>query len=100
MKITIDCGEAPPPPRPRRVSLAEKVQVSMAQFAIKFGLPAPGASDVAQREVTVTVNGGDPPLVRSYPEATDITDEWIFNASDQVSVSLVDIDLHSNRSQP
>src|SRR5262245_29555812 len=100
MIITINCGEPPPPPRPRRVFLAEKVQLNMAQFAIKFGLPAPGASDVAQREVTCTVNGGDPPLVRTYPEATLTTDEWIFNADDQVSVSLVDVDEHNNRSQP
>src|SRR5262245_60951839 len=100
MRIIIESGEPPPPPRPRRVNLAQKEELTMSQFGIKFGLPAPGASDVAQRELTVTVNGGDPPLVRTYPGATLTTDEWIFNAGDEVSATLVDIDCHSDRSQP
>src|SRR5262245_52350620 len=100
MRIIIESGEPPPPPRPRRVNLAQKEELTMSQFGIKFGLPAPGASDVAQRELTVTVNGGDPPLVRTYPGATLTTDEWVLTSGDEVSVTLVDIDGHSNRSQP
>jgi len=100
MIITINCGEAPPPPRPRRVFLAEKVELDMAQFGFKFALPAPGASDVAQRELTVTINGGDPPLVRTYPGATLTTDQWIFATGDVISASLIDVDGSNNRSQP
>src|SRR5262245_5526338 len=100
MRIIIESGEPPPPPRPRRVNLAQKEELTMSQFGIKFGLPAPGASDVAQRELTVTVNGGDPPLVRTYAGATLTTDQWIFSTGDVVSASLIDIDGSNNRSQP
>ncbi len=76
----------------------------MATFGIKFVFPAPGAVDVAQRELTVTVNGGDPPLVRTYPSSTAtpalLSDEWVFNDSDHLVATLVDVDGHSNRSQP
>lgn len=72
----------------------------MAQFGIKFVLPPAGASDVAQRELTVTVNGGDPPLVRTYPAPADKSDEWVFNDSDHLVVTLVDVDGRGNRSQP
>ena len=71
----------------------------MAQFGIKFGLPMPGASDVVQRELTVTVNGGDPPLVRTYQAPAAISDEWVFNDADHVVAFLVDIDGRGNRSQ-
>jgi hypothetical protein len=72
----------------------------MATFGIKFALPTPGASDVAQRELTVTVNGGDPPLVRTYTAPATESDEWVFALNDNLSVSLVDIDTSGNRSQP
>jgi hypothetical protein len=78
--------------------LAEKRQTAMSQFGLKFSLPAPGASDVATRELTITVNGGDPPTVKSYPGSALITDELIFNADDALSLTLVDIDGHGNRS--
>ncbi len=72
----------------------------MSQFAVKFGLPPVGVSDVAQRELTVTVNGGDPPLMRSYDGQPLETDEWEFAQDSVLNVSLVDIDSSGNRSQP
>jgi len=72
----------------------------MSQFGFKIVLPPPGASDVATRELSITVNGGDPPTVKTYPGATLLTDEVVFNADDQLVMTLVDIDGHGNRSQP
>ncbi len=72
----------------------------MAKFGIVFALPTPGASDVAQRELTVTVNGGDPPLVQTMQGAVLVSDEMVFTDADELSVTLVDIDEHGNRSQP
>ncbi len=70
----------------------------MSQFGIKFGLPPVGASDVAKRELTVTVNGIDPPQVVTMTGQPLLSDEMVFNADDVLSVSLVDIDAHDNRS--
>ncbi len=72
----------------------------MATFGIKFALPPAGASDVNQRELTVTVNGGDPPLARTYPGPVTESDEWVFNDADHLTVVLVDVDGKGNRSQP
>jgi hypothetical protein len=80
------------------VSLGEKKELGMSQFGLKFTLPAPGASDVATRELTITVNGGDPPQVKLYPGATLVTDEMIFNQDDTLSITLVDVDGAGNRS--
>ncbi len=88
------------PPRPGRVSLYSKREVDMAKFGLKFSLPAPGASDVAERELTMTVNGGDPPTVKTYPGDALVTEELVFDADDNVSLTLVDIDGSGNRSQP
>lgn len=74
----------------------------MASFGITFALPAPGASDVAQRELSLTVNGGDPPQVRTYPSSAAtpalLSDEWVLADNDRVVATLVDIDGHGNRS--
>ena len=70
----------------------------MAQFGLKFTLPAPGASDVNTRELTITVNGGDPPQVVNYAGNVLVTDELVFNADDSLVLVLVDIDGHGNRS--
>ncbi len=72
----------------------------MANFGVTFGLPATTVSDVANRELTVTVNGGDPPSSRTYLGTAILSDEWVFADGDNVSVTLVDIDGHNNRSQP
>ncbi len=72
----------------------------MATFGITFLLPAPGASDVAQRELTITKNGGDPPLVRTYTAPAPLSDQWIFALGDVLVATLVDIDVVGNRSQP
>ena len=82
------------------VTLGEKRQLDMAHFGITFAFPAAGASDVAQRELTVTVNGGDPPLTRTYPAPADKSDEWVFSDGDSLVATLIDIDGHGNRSQP
>ncbi len=70
----------------------------MANFGYIFALPPVGASDVAKRELTVTVNGGDPPLTRSYDGQPVVSDEFIFADHDHVSLTLVDIDGAGNRS--
>lgn len=72
----------------------------MATFGIVFAFPATGAVDVAQRELSVTVNSSDPPLTRTYPAPADKSDEWVFNDADHLLAVLVDIDAHGNRSQP
>ena len=70
----------------------------MAQFGLKFALPPAGASDVNTRELTITVNGGDPPMVKNYSGTTVLTDELVFNADDNLVLILVDVDAHGNRS--
>lgn len=72
----------------------------MAQFGIKFGLPAPGAVDVATRELSITTNGAEPPVVQTLAGMVNISEEVTFNDGDSFSVVLVDIDGHGNRSQP
>ena len=72
----------------------------MATFGLKFALPPPGASDVNQRELSVTVNGIDTPEVHTYSGTTLLTDEIVYNADDSLVLVLVDIDGHGNRSQP
>ena len=93
-------GGGKPPPRPRMVSvgLLTKRQFGMTTFGFKVVLPPPGASDVTQRELTITVNGGDPPLVKVYAGDALLTDELVFNADDKLVMTLVDIDGHANRS--
>lgn len=98
MRFLMDCGCPPPPPRPRQVHLGAKRQIDMASFGIKFGFKAPGASDVVQRELSVTVNGGDPPLVRTYSGPVLESDEWVFQANDALVAVLVDIDGTGNKS--
>src|SRR5262245_40584616 len=100
----------------------------MAQFGIKFALPAAEAN-VLKREVSVTVKAGKPdkkeehkvehkagehkaapapakkkeepePQVRLYPYPADLTDEWVFETGDEVNVTLVDINNHNERSKP
>jgi hypothetical protein len=71
----------------------------MATFGYKFGLLPPVVSDVATREVTVTVNGIDPPTKREFPGTAVITDEFVFNLNDNVAVTAVDIDGSGNRSE-
>jgi hypothetical protein len=70
----------------------------MSSFGFVFSLPPVGASDVSRRELTVTVNGGDPPLVRSYDGQPLQSDEYVFADKDHISVTLVDIDGAGNRS--
>ncbi len=72
----------------------------MSQFGIKFGLPPVGAPDVVKRELTVTVNGGDPPQVVVMDGQPLLSSEMVFNLGDVLSVTLVDIDGGPNRSQP
>lgn len=71
----------------------------MASFGLKFQLPPPGASDVTTRELSVTVNGGDPPQIHNLAGSTLVTDEMVFQADDQLVLTLVDIDAKGNRSQ-
>ena len=71
----------------------------MANFGYTFALPPVGSVDVISRELTVTVNGGDPPQVVTLPGAALLTDEMVFNADDKLVITLVDIDGHGNRSQ-
>lgn len=89
-----------PPPRPKKPTLGEKIQMgdSMAQFGVRFGLPVSGASDVATRELTITVNGVDPPVLQTLTAGSLLSDQVVFNDGDNYSVSLVDIDAHGNRS--
>lgn len=68
-------------------------------FQIVFAFPAPGASDVVQRELSVTVNGADPPLIRTYSNVMQ-SDTWDFQENDSLACTLTDIDNAGNRSQP
>ncbi len=101
LEISIPCRcDDSAPPRPHRVIVAAVREITVATFGIKFGLPAVGASDVAKRELTVTVNGGDPPAVTTMNGQPLLSDEMVFNVNDVLSVTLVDIDGAGNRSQP
>lgn len=94
--IKIRCDKAPP--RPARVTLAEKVELDMDRFGFTFALP-PSDPDTASRELSITVNGGDPPTVKTYQPTAAVTDQLIFNQDDQLVLTLVDIDDAGNRSQ-
>jgi hypothetical protein len=89
----------PGPPRPGPLRLAFKEQVSMSQFQLTFVLPPVGASDVAKRELSCTVNGGVAET-RIYDGQPTASDPWVFNADDTVTLSLIDVDGHGNRSEP
>jgi hypothetical protein len=96
-----DCkGERKAPPRPHKPSLAEKVQMenSVADFGIKLSLPVPGASDVATRLLTVTVNGGDPPILQTLLGSALVSDQLVLHDNDTVVATLVDVDGHNNHS--
>lgn len=88
------------PPRPSQVTVRHKEQLGMAQFAFTFNFPPPGASDVANRELSVAVNGVTPPQKRLYTAPVMVSDEWVFDDGDNIAVTLVDIDGHGNRSEP
>lgn len=71
----------------------------MSQFNYTFTLPPVGASDVANRELTVTVNNTAPPQVFTFPGQPMTTGVvGPFNDGDHLSLTLVDIDGHGNRS--
>jgi hypothetical protein len=96
-----DCkGHKHVPARPGKPSLGEKIQMenSMAHFGIKFNLPVPGASDVATRELTITTNGVEPPVVQTLVGTALLSDQVVFSDGDTFSVTLVDIDGHAQRS--
>ena len=79
------------------MSLGEKRQVNMTQFGIILNLPPVGASDVAKRELSVTVGTAEP-VIKVMDGQPLKSDELIFNADDEVVVTLTDIDGHNNRS--
>ena len=85
------------PPKPGRITLASKKELGMTRFGIKFQLPAPGASDVATRELSIAVND-QPATLTTVPGNTLVTDELTFNAGDLLTVMLTDIDGAGNRS--
>lgn len=94
--IKIRCDKAPP--RPARVTLAEKEELDMDRFGLTFFLP-PAGNDVETRELSITVNGQDPPTVKTYGKPFPATTEQlIFNQDDELSLTLVDIDDAGNRS--
>ena len=71
----------------------------MSKFALV--LPAPGASDVAGRELVFAVNG-DEPVTQTLPGSAEKSDEFDAIESDIVAGTLVDIDdaTPANRSEP
>lgn len=97
---TADCQHGKRPGRPLMPTLAGKRALGMGKFGIKFGLSNPGAADVSTREMTITINSVDPPTVKTMAGSTLITEEFVFNDGDQLSVTLIDIDAHGNRSVP
>lgn len=87
-------------PRPGRVSVRSKRNISMSTFGIVFALPAPSVpSDVASRELTVKTDGA-PDVVKTYAGPATASDELTFNLNDSIHATLVDIDAAGNRSAP
>ncbi len=89
-----------PPAKPGKVGIFHKEQLSMSRFAIEFSLPAPGASDVASRELTIAMEGVDTPTVKTYPPDATKTEKIEFDENSNLTLTLVDIDADNNRSQP
>src|SRR4051812_8070127 len=90
-RITVEAlGGSPPPPRPRQPSLGEKLEIPLARFVLNFSFQPPLAIDVVQRELSITVNGGDPPQVRTYPSSPAVpallSDRWVFNDLDKLTL--------------
>lgn len=87
------------PPTPHRVSVAEKREISVTQFGYKFAFPPVAAADVAKRELTVSVNNGDP-VVREFTGQPILSDEFVFNLNDVGVATLRDVDGSGNKSDP
>ena len=69
----------------------------MAKIKATIQLPPPGSSDVAKREVYVSVNGQAETFVELDKTATIF--EYTGEANDEVDVWLVDVDETGNRSE-
>ena len=72
----------------------------MSKFALI--LPAPGAADVVSRELTISVNGGEP-VTQTLPGSALESEQFDGNQGEIVTGSLVDIDDATptpNRSEP
>jgi len=63
-----------------------------------LSLQAPGASDVLERRLYVTLNGGTPEPHFLAPTATQY--EILVDDGDQVHVELIDVDRKGNASEP
>lgn len=72
----------------------------MSKFALI--LPAPGAADVVSRELTISVNGGEP-VTQTLPGSALESEAFDGNQGEIVTGNLVDIDDATptpNRSEP
>lgn len=87
------------PPMPGLFSFsANRKGHGMLNFSI-VGLPAPGASDVVSRELSIQIGAAEPDVKSVALEASEVTG---FSGGDNetVTVSLTDIDDAGNRSEP
>ena len=106
INVNVNVRQGSVPPRPDRPSLGRKRELAslgatgMSQFGIVFNLPAPKASDVASRELIVTVQGQADPIVQTKPGDARESDELIFDADAIVRVTLSDTDAHGNHGAP
>lgn len=63
---------------------------------VTISLPKPGASDVASRELRVSLNGGEATKTELEKDALEAS--FTCDASTKFSITLVDIDASGNRS--
>lgn len=99
MEITLkfDCCCRKEVPRPAKPNVRKR-QIEMATFGLTFTFEKATASDTNERELTITVDGADTPIVKSYDGNALESEELPFPVDTQLVAVLVDIDKAGNRS--
>ncbi len=85
-------------PKPGLVGLSVLSQGEDGMLKFVLTLPEKGASDVVSRELTVSVDGGEPVV---FTLAGDVVESQEFEAADGAAVTgtLVDVDDAGNKSE-